>query len=205
MIRPLHQRELRGLFVPGPVVDAGNPCPVAAVVIKARFDNMRLDADVGHSRGDGPADVVNPPRLHEASEASVELLLALAPRHEGGARAVTKQMIAVALRDRADDLKRRRRQCYRVRAMILAAFGRQRPRAGIEIEFTPAQTADLLAPAAEQDQQADDATVIVVAAGAPDRGQLGIAQDPIAGLRLLRPARADDRVALRPSLLHRPA
>src|SRR5262245_19881817 len=89
--------------------------------------------------------------------------------------------------------------------MVFGALPRDRHYAGVEIDFTPAQPADLFTPATGQDQQPDDAAEIVIPAAAPDRPQLTIREHALARLDAsLWVIGADDRIALAQPLAHRP-
>src|SRR5262249_10114151 len=89
--------------------------------------------------------------------------------------------------------------------MVFAALRRERPYSGGKIvELAPAHAADLLTTRTGQDQQASDPTKVVIAAGAPYRLELGVREHPLARLRFGGFARTDDRIGLRPTLLHRP-
>src|SRR5262249_61432010 len=100
-------------------------------------------------------------------EVFVELRPAVVPGRKTSTGAGAKQMIARGLRHLLDDLERWRRERDLERIAVLAALGGQRPCASLEVEFGPAHAADLLAPRAEQDQQADDVTEVIFAADAP--------------------------------------
>ena len=51
----LHLKKARGGYYNQYLLDAGNTATMPAKVVQARFDNVRLDAQIGHARGDSPA------------------------------------------------------------------------------------------------------------------------------------------------------
>src|SRR4051794_687076 len=65
--------------------------------------------------------------------------------------------------------------------------------------------ADFGAPAGGEDQELDDAAVIIVAASAPDCSKLGIAEHPAAAIARCRSKAADCCIALGEAHLHAPS
>ena len=81
---------------------------MAAEVVEARFDMMRLDADIGHAGRDGPANIVHAPRgLHGVAEPAIQALLPKIPCRKAGLGAIAEQSIARASLHRSDDVQRR--------------------------------------------------------------------------------------------------
>ena len=58
MISPALERCALLRFVCVPVVDPGDASLVAADMVEDRLDNVRLDTEVAHARGDGSPDVM---------------------------------------------------------------------------------------------------------------------------------------------------
>src|SRR5262249_46344463 len=154
-------------FIGAAVIDAGNTAAMAAEMVERGLDHVRLDADVSHFGRGRSANVMDAPWIHSAGETLVDFPLAPTPRSETNAGAIAKQPVARAARDRLDDLERGRRQHDRVGAAVLRALLRQRPRAGLEIEFRLRDAANFLTTTAEQDQKADDLAEVVIAGRAP--------------------------------------
>src|SRR5262249_14499813 len=175
VLAPTDQCRLHLVSIRGAIVNAGDASTVAAVVIERRLDHVRVDLDVTHAGGDGPSEVAQLPRLHGAIEATIELFPAVSPRGVSAGRARPEQVIALAERvHRANDLERRRWQVDEMGVAVLAALLGQLPGPSIEVELARAHAADLFAPAAGEDQQANDAAEVVVTAGVRDRHELGV-------------------------------
>src|SRR5262249_38810440 len=78
---------------------------------------------------------------------------------------------------------------------VLAACRRQPDEALVQVNFTPAQTADFFTPLAGEDQQLDDLAIVIVAAGIPHLHQFWLAQVVARALALtVSAARADAEV-----------
>src|SRR5262249_17921111 len=104
-----HQRRLDRALIGRAVVDTSNAAAVAGIVVEGGLDDVRLDPDVGHPGGDGPANVVDTPRPNDVGEPLVQILLAPAPRGKAAVGAVAEEMIAIAGWYGLDDGKRCRR------------------------------------------------------------------------------------------------
>src|SRR5262249_17316318 len=164
---------------------------------------MWCDAQIGQARRNAPPDVMDRPIRHP--RACVEPALVLSPRREATIGTHPEQLVATYYPPHAlDNPERHRHQRQRMRAAVLTARGRERPRAALEVDLRPLHAADLGSARTEQNQQADDAAVVVVAAGAPDRGDLEVVKHALARLALARPGCADDGIAIDDSRRHRP-
>lgn len=91
-----------------------------------------------------------------------------------------------------------------VRPVILRPARRQRPASPVGRELAPGHAAGLAASATGENQKLDELAEVVVAAGAPDRGDLVVAQYAVTRLVPGWLARADDRVGLTHPFLHAP-
>src|SRR5262249_36902352 len=175
-------------------------------MVERRLDHVRMNLEVAHASGNGPAEVAQLPWLHLAAETAVERLLAFGPGGEAARRTAPEQVIARAeWKRRAHDLERRRWQVDKVGTAVLRPLFRKFPSRGVEAEFACAHATSLLRSFTDKDQQPNIAIEIVVAvAGIPGPDQFGVGKHPITRLGICRLAGADDRVGLRPTLLHRP-
>src|SRR5215471_6959586 len=122
---------------------------MSAVVIESRFDNMRLDAETGHTSCGRPSQIVHVPRRDPVAKPLIELRLVSAPRHEARAALTAEQKLAAVALDRRENFPCRRRQRDRVRAMVLAPHSRQHPDSSRWIVLVPFHAADLLPARAE--------------------------------------------------------
>src|SRR5262245_65205354 len=95
MVGPLLERGCHLCVVTRAVVETGNAFAMTAIVIEARFDHVRLDADVGHLGRSTSAQVVKTPFLDGVAELAIELGLETVPAGEAGAGAVAEKVVAV--------------------------------------------------------------------------------------------------------------
>src|SRR5262249_21349399 len=98
MLSPPRERGLDLRSIGAAVVDAGDAGAMAAEMVQRRLDDVRLDAEVGHAGRDGPAHIVQAPRLHGAGEPMIELRLATIPRCKAIAPVGAEYVVASRLR-----------------------------------------------------------------------------------------------------------
>jgi hypothetical protein len=91
-----------------------------------------------------------------------------------------------------------------VRLAVLGAPRWNRESAPVEVDFRPAHVAHLGAPAPGENQQLDNLAESVIAASAPDAGQLFVGQHALARLALGRFGGTNGRVVLDQPHLHSP-
>src|SRR5262249_738466 len=108
------------------------------------------------------------------------------------------------IRRHADDRKRRRWQWDGDGAIVLGPLFGQGPRPSAKIKLAESHAADFLTPTAGQDQQSDDATIIIITASTPDRDQLGIVENSLARASLDGLTGADNWIAFDQAFLHCP-
>src|SRR5262249_31709243 len=70
MLAPPRQRSLHRALVVRSVVGAWSAAPTA-VMVQTSLDDVRLDADVGHTRGDTSPDIMQVPWPHAVGEPPV--------------------------------------------------------------------------------------------------------------------------------------
>ena len=66
MVRPQHQRSADLALIGTAVVDTGDAGLVPRDVVEHRLDDVRLNAEVGHPRRNGPAQIMQSPVSHLA-------------------------------------------------------------------------------------------------------------------------------------------
>src|SRR6516165_3940955 len=141
-------------------------------MIQDGLDNVRRRAQVRQPGGDGSPDVVHVPVRY--LRALVERALVLDPPREAVAALTEKLGAAHPLRYGADDVERRRHERQRVLAVVFRPARWNREDGAVEVDLRPAHVANFSAPTASEDQQLDDLAVLVIAAGAPNGGDLGV-------------------------------
>ena len=177
------------------VVDSGDAGLVPRNVVQRRLDDVRLGAEIGHPRRNGPAQIMQFPRGHLVADARVQLALGCFPLRKAESRSLAKQLIAPRHAwNCGDDVERRLRQRQHVCSSVFAPRGRQRPRPYVQFDLGPAQAADLGATGASEDQELDRLSESVITTGVPDRGQLAIGQHARAWHGILRLERSDNGI-----------
>ena len=196
MVRPQHQRSAVLLRAHRNCdCKSGDAGLVSRNVVQRRLDDVRLGAEIGHPRRNGPAQIMQFPRGHLVADARVQLALGCFPLRKAESRSLAKQLIAPRHAwNCGDDVERRLRQRQHVCSSVFAPRGRQRPRPYVQFDLGPAQAADLGATGASEDQELDRLSESVVTTGVPDRGQLAIGQHARAWHGILRLERSDNGI-----------
>src|SRR5262249_47818223 len=92
-----------------------------------------------------------------------------------------------------------------MRSMVLGAFGGKLDQAPLKINLRPHQIGNLRLALASQDQQSDDASVIVVTTCTPHFDKLRFGQDSISGLVRSSWTDVESRIDLTVSALYGPS
>src|ERR1700751_3730427 len=101
VLGPKIQRLALLLVIGRPVIDTGDAALMPRDVIEHRLDNMWLDAELGHARGNGATQVVHRPmckRLLALSNSGVDFLLRFAPALKAGVIAA-ENVLAIFARE----------------------------------------------------------------------------------------------------------
>src|SRR5262249_14902833 len=75
VLAPPQERRLYLALIGAAIVNPSDAAAVAGIVVEHGLDDVRLDANVGHAGGNGPADVVKTPRLDRVTKVTFEFLL----------------------------------------------------------------------------------------------------------------------------------
>ena len=106
VVAPARQCSRNRALVIRPVVGTGNAPAVTGIVVQDCLDVVRLDPDIGHAGSDGPSEIVQAPRFHDAGEASIEIELAAAPGRKTVTGGIAEQMVAARSRRRGCKIKK---------------------------------------------------------------------------------------------------
>src|ERR1700760_1472873 len=146
MIRPNHQRGGDIAIIGGAVVDAGDAAFVPGAVIQQRFDDVRLNPELGHARRHGSPDVMDTPGLERPAlcldDARAQPQRRIAPGTESLAAAAEDELTAFPTGSGAKQLNSSRREDQRQWMMVFRPGARDLQGSGIKIEFAPTEPAD---------------------------------------------------------------
>ena len=153
---------------------------MSAHVVDDCLDDVWLGEGLLVKVGDNRApNVVKGPSIH-CSQLRIQTSFGLGPPLEA-ARTITEKMLAFLSHMHAGKyLQARIRQRHEMGAPVLRALWRQLNQPLLGIHLGSLQFADLGAALTCQQEKSNDTTVVVIVAGIPDGGDLGLGKHPSA-------------------------
>src|SRR6476660_5143525 len=151
---------------------------MTADVVQHRLDDVRINAQLGHAGRHRSPDIVDCPRLY-ARQLGVELCLCLAEAGEATLALAEDEISNDGIWSGPDEFLGSARQRDDMRPVVLSTLAWHLKRGAIDLG--PSEVGDLALPLAGQDQQFQNAAIVVITQREPDVCQLLTGENAIAG------------------------